>query len=507
MTAKREQRALVLAIFVTALAGIVYELLFGTLSSLLLGDSILEWSLTIGVFLSAMGLGSWLSRFVRSGLVGWLVGVQVALAMVGGAAPVGLFAVYGFAEPALRGALVTVLVALGTGIGLEIPLLTRLMKEHGSLRESLASALAVDYVGALAASLAFPLLLYPLLGLVRTALVAALLNLGAAALLIAVFGERTGRRRLASGVVLGVVVLAAVAFAAAGHVGRVLDRLVYHGEVVWSETTAHQRIVVTHAAARDELRLYLNGNLQLSSRDERRYHEALVHPAMGVAARRARVLILGGGDGLAAREVLRHEGVERVVVVDLDPGMTSLARTLTPLRRLNGGSFSDPRVRLVHDDAMRWVERARGERPFDVVLVDLPDPSTPGLARLYSTQFFRGVERRLAEGGAIATQATSPYYTREAFWCIESTVGSAGLATRAYHLGIPSFGEWGFVLGARALPPRIPEPPIATRFMHGPAYAAMFEFAPDMARVEVEPSSVFEPVLPGYYAEAVRREQ
>jgi len=502
-----ERRALVLTVFLTALAGILYELLLGTVSTLLLGDSILEWSLTIGVFLSAMGLGSFLSRWVKRRLVGTLVVVQIGLAILGGLSPLLLFWVYALAERSFRGVLVLVLVTLGTGIGLEIPVLTRLLRERGTLARALSAALAIDYAGALLASLAFPLLLYPTLGLVRTAMFAGLVNLAAGVvLLFAGSSERAGRRAL-GGALAGTAVVLTLGLAGASRLERAVDRHLYDDTLVWQVTSPYQRIAVTMDAGTRDLRLFINRHLQFSSRDEARYHEALVHPALAAAGEPASVLVLGGGDGLATREILEHERVRSVVVVDLDPAMTSLAQSYGPLSRLNRGALSDPRVRVVNADAMQWLWHAERGTRFGAIVIDLPDPSTPGLARLYTRELYRLAARRLTPGGVVVTQATSPYYTRGSFWCIERSMAAAGLATRPYHISVPSFGEWGFVLGGATLPRELPRPTVRTSYLEGAAWAALFAFPPDMrAPAPGRPSTVTDPALLALYTTETRRE-
>jgi spermidine synthase len=500
-------RLLVGLVFVTALAGILYELLLGTISSLLLGDATLEWCLTIGVFLFAMGVGSFLSRFFADdGLPAKIAAVQLAIAAVGGVAPVVLFAVDAFADGQVRFVLVVVLLALGAGIGLEIPLLTRMLRRHASLADALASALALDYVGALVASVAFPLALYPWLGLTRTAAIAGMLNVGAGAVLITyVSGARRMRLALRAGA-FAVVVLLGGTVGTASRVMRAIESHAFGAEIVHTEISRYQHIVFTRDRANGDLRLYLQHNLQFSARDELRYHEALVHPVMTLADAPRSVLVLGGGDGLAVREILRHPSVRAVTLVDLDPAMTRLAREFAPLTRLNERSLHDPRVRIVHADAFAWMRRS-APGTFDAVVMDLPDPSTSSVARLYGREAFRLAAARLAPGGVLVTQATSAYYTREAFWSIERTVADAGLSTLPFHAQVPSFGEWGFVLAAhhRLVPPaRLALP---TQYFEPAALAAAFHFPPDLARVDAEPSTLADPHVLWYYAAAVRREQ
>ena len=258
---------------------------------------------------------------------------------------------------------------------------------------------------------------------------------------------------------------------------------------------------------REDVRLFIDGNLQFSTVDEYRYHEALVHPAMAAAARRERVLILGGGDGLAGREILKHPSVKAVDLVDLDPAITDLFRDHPALARLNGGVLSDPRVTVHNVDAVRFLEESR-ER-WDAILMDLPDPNDAGLARLYAEGTFRLARRRLHDGGALATQATSPFYAPEAFWCIVRTVeaafaeGGADFAVRPYRVHVPTFGEWGFVLASADGVPTLPAD-LPLRYLNQPVADAMFDLPADMARRDVEVNRLATAVLARYYARGYR---
>src|SRR5918998_6625965 len=266
---------------------------------------------------------------------------------------------------------------IGTLVGLEIPLLMRILKDHLDFKELVARVLAFDYVGALVASLLFPIFLVPRLGLVRTSLLFGFLNaavgLWATWLMRPLIGGGVTRLRAQGCVVMA---LLAVAFVKADALTSLAEDAMFADDIVYTKTTPYQRIVVTRNRA--GFQLFLNGNLQFSSADEYRYHEALAHPPMALASSGGRavrrVLVLGGGDGLALREVLKYPSVEEAVLVDLDPDMTELSRRFPPLARLNQNAFADPRVRVVNEDAMIWLER--DGRPFDAAVLDFPDPNS-----------------------------------------------------------------------------------------------------------------------------------
>jgi spermidine synthase len=504
-------RSLVLlaSVFVVAAAGLVYELIAATLSTYLLGSSITVFSIVIGVFLSAMGLGAYLAKYVRTEIIRAFILAEIVLAFIGGLSPLLLFSAFA-ATDSYPLILVILSVAVGALVGIEIPLLLRILEKRVDVRTAVSHVLALDYVGALLGSLAFPLLLLPFLGLVRTGALFGLLNLAVAFLALSFLADRVPRARpLRLGGALVGVILLAVMLGGARATTWLEDRL-YSDPIVLAKSTPYQRIVVTRW--RDDVRLFIDGNLQFSSVDEYRYHESLVHPAMSAAKRTARILILGGGDGLAVREVFKHPGVKHVDLVDLDPAITDLFRDHPALSKLNGGVLRDPRVTVHNVDAVRFLEDTN-ER-WDVILMDLPDPNDAGLARLYAEGTFRLARRRLHEGGALATQATSPFYAPEAFWCIVRTVESAfgdgvpggprPLAVRPYHVHVPSFGEWGFVLAsADSAPPELP-PGLSLRYLNAEMAVAMFQLPADLARRDVEVNRLATAVLARYYERGYR---
>jgi spermidine synthase len=299
-----------------------------------------------------------------------------------------------------------------------------------------------------------------------------------------------------------VMALLAVGLAFAGKFTLAVEEEIFADEIVYAKDSDYQRIVLTRG--RGSFQLFLNGNLQFSSADEYRYHEALVHPAFGVKPNAKRVLICGGGDGLAVREVLKHSMVEEVVLVDLDPAMTDMARKQTMVRQLNGAALDDPRVKVINADAMVWLQETTGP-PFDLAFVDFPDPNTYALGKLYTSRFYRLLQRRLADSGMITVQSTSPLMARQSFWCIATTMEASGLKVRPYHLAVPSFGVWGFVLASRhdfAVPTRVLP---GLRHLSDEATSAMFAFPKDMDRVPTEVNRLDNQLLVHLYAREWRR--
>ena len=491
--------ALLASVFVVAACGLVYELAAGTIASYLLGDSVLQFSTVIGTYLFAMGVGSYLSRFLDRQLVAQFLRIELLVALVGGLMPAALFALHSLATPSFRFALYALVLTVGILVGLEIPLVMRILKrqfqgrddERGTLKSLVSQVLTFDYLGALAVSIAFPLLLVPQLGLVRTGVLFGLLNAAVAVWALWLFrGEIRGLGAHALACALTVAALLG-ALAGADRITTWAEDRFYADAVLYSETSAYQRIVVTASAA--GVRLYLNGNLQFFSRDEYRYHEALVHPALSAAVAPRRVLVLGGGDGMAVREVLKYPSVEKVTLVELDSHMTRLFSTQPLLRELNGDALRSPKVEIVNADAFTWLDRH--DEIFDAIVVDFPDPTNFSIGKLYTRTFYEMLDRHLSASGYAVIQTTSPLIARKSFWTIATTIEAAGLSTTPYHAHVPSFGEWGFVVAGRR-PFRMPAVlPPALRFLTPAGLPALFDFPPDMARVPAEVNRLSNQVL------------
>jgi spermidine synthase len=485
---------LFLSVFLIAACGLIYELIAGALASYLLGDSILQFSTVIGAYLFAMGIGSWLSRYITRALVARFISIELMVGLLGGFSSTILFFAFAYSH-GFRLLLYGLVLLIGILVGLEIPLLMRILRERYQLRELVANVLTFDYLGALGASLLFPLFLVPRLGLVRGAMLFGLINALVALWSTWIFRHHLPQplmQRVASALV---VLLLGAGLAFGDRITDTADAALYADDVILARTTPYQRIAVTRW--KDDIRLYLNGHLQFSSRDEYRYHEALIHPGLASVASPRRALVLGGGDGLAVREILRYPSIQSVTLVDLDPEMTRLFRTHPLLSELNSHSLKDPRVRIVNADAFPWLESSR--ESFDFIAADFPDPNNYSLGKLDTTAFYRLLKRALAAGGVAVVQSTSPMFARQSFWCIHETMKAAGFRTYPYHAYVPSFGEWGYVLGAHSewRPPQ--QLPAGLRFLSPSNVAALFDFPPDLAPVPAEPNRLFDQVLVRYY--------
>ncbi|MDM0075261.1 polyamine aminopropyltransferase [Variovorax sp. J2P1-59] len=474
--------ALLASVFVVAACGLVYELSAAALSSYLLGDSVLQFSTIIGTYLFAMGVGSWLSRYFERQLPAHFLRIELMVALVGGLLPAVLFIANAYVPGAFRLLLYGLVLVVGALVGLEIPLVMRILRRNIVLKDLVSQVLTFDYLGALAVSVAFPLLLVPQLGMIRTGLLFGLMNAAVAVWALWLFRHEL-RRVGAHALACALALLALVgAFVFAEHITTLAEDKFYQDRIVFSETSPYQRIVVTRGSAGH--RLFLNGNLQFAERDEYRYHEALVHPVMAAHGAPKKVAVLGGGDGMAVREILKYPSVESITLVELDPNMTRLFTTHETLAALNGGSLASPKVHIVNTDAFQWLQQP-GDM-FDVIVVDFPDPTNFAIGKLYTNSFYALLDKRLAASGYAVIQTTSPLVARKSFWTVAATVESVGLLATPYHAHVPSFGEWGYIIASRR-PYRQPDAlPDGLRFLSAQGLPLLFDFPRDMARVPAE---------------------
>ncbi len=493
---------LYLNVLVIATCGLIYELLAGTLASYVLGDSVTQFSFVIGVYLSAMGVGAWLSRYIEENLARYFIEIELALALLGGISAPVLFLAFPWIDW-FRPLLLGMVFAIGVLVGLELPLLMRILKEHLDFSDLVSRVLTFDYIGALLASLMFPIFFVPYLGLIRTSLVFGILNalvgLWSTYLLRPLLSAKgLDRLRWRAGLV---VVLLTIGLLKADQLTTLAEENVLGGAIIHSTQSPYQRIAITRKGP--GFQLYLNGHLQFNSADEYRYHEALVHPAMLGKAPVKHVLILGGGDGLAIRECLKYTSVESLCLVDLDPAMTGLSEQFEPLKQLNQAAFSDPRVRVINEDAFVWIGEA--VEKYDAVIIDFPDPGNYSIGKLYTTRFFRMLKEHLHDNALVSIQCTSPLVAPKSYWCIVRTMEAAGFQVRPYHATVPSFGVWGYALASLTkLNTNAPhlDPAIKNlRFLNNDVLENLFLLPVDLQPVEVDVNRLDNQSLVRYYDE------
>jgi spermidine synthase len=515
------RNVLLLSVFVVATCGIVYELLISTISSYFTGSSITQFSLTIGLFLFFMGCGSYFSRYVASrSLLDTFIAIEIGIGIIGGMAAILLHAVFSYTQAYLL--LSSVIIALIAGlIGLEIPLVMRVVQRTTSVEKAIAQVFSFDYVGALIASLAFPFILLPHLGIMRTSIITGCANLLIAAFTNIAFRKYIEQYRAFNAVIVILIIIFTIAFVNASKITRVFEDELYEDQIVFTKQTSYQRLVLTKW--RDDLRLFIDGNLQFAARDEYRYHEVLVHIPMLTAANNASVLMLGGGDGLGLREILKFSTVKNVDLVDIDPEMIKIGKTNPYLKMLNNAAFYDKRVKVFNNDAFMYVQNSA--EMYDVVIIDLPDPNDLGVSKLYTKEFYETVKKRMRQSAVIITQATSPYFARESFWCINKTMKDVFGQSMPLHVNVPSFGEWGFCMSMHHFKNSgIKEPlpdtsaiikqiqnrldsnsvTLKTRFLNSTQVPSIFNFSQDMAPLNVEINTIDSQHLIQYYEKNCR---
>ena len=496
--------ALLASVMVVAACGLVYELAAGTLASYVLGDSVLQFCTVIGAYLFAMGLGSYLSRFLERQLPAHFLRIELLVALAGGGLPALLFVAHAVLPGAFRFVLYAMVLLVGTLVGLEIPLVMRLLRRRVALKDLVSQVLTFDYLGALAVSIAFPLLLVPGLGLARTGLLFGLLNAAVALWALWLFRHELrhfSAHALACALTLGCL---SAAMVGADHITTWAEDKLYQDHVVVALSTPYQRIVVTNSPGqgRTGYRLFLNGNLQFAQRDEYRYHEALVHPVMAAYAEGSaprKVAVLGGGDGMAVREILKYPGVQSVTLVELDPAMTQLFSQDTALTQLNAHALSSAKLHIVNADAFNWMENT--PEIFDVLVVDFPDPTNFSIGKLFTQSFYALLDQHLSASGYAVVQTTSPLVARKSFWTVVHTIEAAGLHATPYHANVPSFGEWGFIIASHR-PYRLPRVlPPGLRFLNVASLPLLFDFPQDMNEVPTAVNRLSNQVLVGSYEE------
>ncbi len=516
------------SMFFTGACGLVSEYILCTVSTYILGNSIEQFSIIIAMMLLMMGLAGYLQRFMGDNrLIEKFILIEIVLALLCGFAPTAIYAAFGLLEHHFKVVQYFFIMSIGFLIGFEIPLVLRINEKYSkTLSINIANIYSLDYLGCFAGALVWTYVLLKHFPLTEISFMMAGLNFFVAVLTFGYFLSKKVVRNRISTLLLVACTAGTLVFGYTRNRGwnLVLEQKMYDDRIVFSETTRYQRAVITYNRSLDEYRLYINGNLQFSSTDEQIYHEQLVHPVMNLVPGHRRVLILGGGDGLALREVLKYKDVEHVTLVDLDPEMIRICSTDSVIKRLNNNAFADARVHasasqgVASDHLMQAAPRSGKEQPpfsqasektdtaggkkvrpiymetgkvdksqhqvvervayvevfnvdadrfigkttdkWNVVIVDLPDPGSVELVKLYSKEFYLKINRLLAESGMVVIQATSPYHAKESYLCINRTLRAARFKTLLYHDNVPSFGEWGWILAWKN---NIPESVVRSR--------------------------------------------
>lgn len=460
-----------------------------------------------------MGVGSYFSKFLHSQLLDWFISIEIVLGTIGGLSSFILYLSYSLTENYYLVAFLQIAV-LGTLIGLEIPLVARIINKYSTLKDTFADIFSFDYIGALLASVLFPLVLLPYMGIMRTSFLIGLLNLGVAIFNIQFFEKELTNskgKKLVTLVLIGVLV---AGFGYSFQISTFFEQFIYQDNIILSKQSPYQKIVVTEW--NDDKRLFLNGSLQFSTTDEYRYHESLVHLPMALTQNREKILILGGGDGLAVREILRYKNVGQIDLVDLDAEVTDLAKNNAVFTTLNKNSLTHAKVKIFNQDAFNFIKQTNNR--YSLIIIDLPDPHDTSLGKLYSKEFYEMVKKCLSADGLMITQSTSPYFAKKTFWCIESTLTEVFASVVPYTAYVPTFGQWGFVIASQNLGVSTQEQfieKIQNRiqaeigfgnllFLTPEVVKSLFYFPKDLQKIDVEINTLDTQVIIQYYEESLK---
>jgi spermidine synthase len=435
------EKLILFTIFIISTCGLIYELIAGTIASYLLGDSIMQFSLVIGIYLFSMGVGSFLSKFLTKNLIAKFIEIELLIGLIGGLSAPFLFLIFNYVE-FFEFYLYFVVFLIGCLVGLEIPILMIILQDKFKFNTLVSNVFTFDYIGALLASIAFPVFFMPQFGLINTSLIFGIINLLVGFSMCFVFKDFLKNKILLKTKALLMLLILIIVIINSDKILAFSEKSLYGENIIFAKTTKYQRLVLTHE--RNDYKLYLNNNLQFSSFDEYRYHEAFVHPAMSFSKKIDTILILGGGDGMAAREILKYKDVKNITLVDLDAEMTNQFKTNKLFLRLNHNSLINSKVKVINNDAFIWLDQCK--KKYDVVFIDFPDPSNFSLGKLYSTSFYNKLKKHLNNQGIIVVQSTSPFFAPKSFWCVNNTLKQTFQNTIPYHVYLPSFGEWGFNL-------------------------------------------------------------
>ena len=500
---KQQAAILLFSILIVALCGIAYQLIISTVSSYLLGNSVYQFSLTIGLFMFAMGVGSYLSKLLSENLIQNFINVEIAISFFGGISSLLLILAFPYVHSLYSTVMFCLIFIIGALVGMEIPLLMSILSHKQSMKDSIANVMSLDYVGGLIGAVAFPLFLLPHLGLLKSSFAIGLINIITALINIYFFRSYLKRPNLMTAIAILVLIMLTTFTVFGTRLSSFAEQHLYFDQIIYKKQTPYQRIVVTQTPSAKEQRLYIDGHIQFSSRDEYRYHESLVHPTMSIQGKRENVLILGGGDGLAVREVLKYDDVKLIHVVDIDPEMTRISSTLPILTELNKNSFENNKVTVYNEDAFNFINQAG--ILYDRVIIDMPDPHNEAINKLYSREFYTMIRKRTHKDAIVVSQSSSPFFTHKTFWGIEKTLDAVFDHTLSYHITIPSFGIWGFNM-ARSNS-KIPTNfmiDVNTKYVSNEIMQAAMVFSKDTQKIEVPVNSIMEPKLYQLYLDDLK---
>lgn len=506
---KLQSNILKLALFATGLSGIVAEYVLSTLATYFLGDSVFQWTMIVSIMLFSMGLGSRFSKYFSKNLLQKFILIEFILSILTAYVSVITYSVSAYYGNSYL-IIYSLSIIIGLLIGMEIPIVIRLNDQFQKLHVNVSSVMENDYYGSLVGGVFFAFIGLPYLGLTYTPIILGSINFSVAiGLYFLLKSALEKRQKLRINVLsLCVMLLLVSGFVFAKPIISYGEERRYRDKVVYEEQSKYQKIVITQS--KEDFWLFINGNQQLSSIDEVMYHEPLVHPVMRALKNPTDILVMGGGDGGAVREILKYPSVKNITLVDLDPAMTSLGQTHELLVEMNHDAMNHDKLTIVNEDGYNFLEDHN--QYYDAIIIDLPDPKTVEIGRLYSYEFYKLCHKRLRPHGLVITQAGSPYYAARAFNCIDKTMTTAGFATVPLHNQVITLGEWGWVMGAKNSDSnqlktslqqlQFERPKIETRWINHDAMTLITSFGKELFEddtVGIEVNKIHNPVLYKYY--------
>jgi len=499
------------SIFLTGATGLIYEYLLSVVSSYILGNSIEQFSITIALMLFFMGIGGYFQKNISDkNLILKFITIELLISFLGSTVVIIIYWSYTHLTNFFL-VYYSLASLIGFLIGLEIPIVLRINQQFKEkLKENISYIYTADFIGAFVGALIWVFVLLKYFSIIQIGFIIGSINLIVALITFFIFLKDEKLNNVEKITVLAISILIIIlnifGFKYSKKLEAYFQRALFLDAVIYHKKTPYQDITITKNPKNGEIRLYLNGNLQFSSRDERLYHELLIHPAVALKGSINNVLVLGGGDGLAVREILKYPEA-KITLIDLDKGMIETAKEL-PLRKLNENAFLNDRVQIIIGDAFNEIDNLN--KKFDLIVIDLPDPSNISLAKLYSYEFYRKLFYILKEDGLIAIQGTSPFFSPNTFRSIEKTLQKAGFNIIKYHYSIPSFADWGFFI-AYKYPQEIMEAKlenfklsnVETYFLTTDLFKASLVFPKNWIKTDkkIEVNSIFNPVILRYYRE------
>ncbi len=492
---KTEVKIILISTLVIAISSIVYELLIGAIATYFLGNSVYQFSITIGIFMFSAGLGSFLSAKIKKDEIFNFITIEIIISLIGGCSSLILMLCFAYTR-VYSVAMFSMLIVIGILTGLEIPLLIRILKRYFDLKFTVSQILAFDYIGALVGAVVFPLIMLPYLGIGLTAIVMGLLNILIAILNSFFFSNLLRKRQFIKWVSVSVFVFLFLLGINTSRLTIKITGKLYQNSVIWSKQTKYQSVLLLKF--KDDYRMIIDGNLQFSSIDEYRYHEVLVHPVMSLVKKNRNILVLGGGDGLAIREILKYKDIDSITLVDIDKEIVEICKENVVMKKLNQNSLSHPKVKIVIDDAQKFLEKT--DEIYNIVIIDLPDPNNFTLSKLYSQEFYRLLSHHLSADGIIITQSTSPFLSNDAFSCIHNTLKSVFKYVVPINTYVPTFGLWGFNMASNyKIPIDDINIEVETRYLDNEVLKTIFIFSDDCKVKETKINQIHSPVLQMYY--------